>query len=250
MRSVPFLLRTWVFVLGSVLLAALLVFASYRLYLVADKRSDFLVKLGEYALQVAIIVLAGAAVKQLLEWRATVRMERTHQADLRREFLRRLRAVHITVLNARDLMAAHRTPKTWAEQSRKLIESIPVLQEIGEDLQVAEALFGGEQEAILKGIEGMAAYLERCRHEYMKNHEVVGSNREDQRLLESAIDSRKMAWTSDFMDGKGSFEVEYVTELLKAKLPMREAVMSGGGIGRGSQSIPALDAGSSKPVHT
>jgi hypothetical protein len=230
------------FIVGSVFLAVIFSFWSRQLYAVANNSPQFLLKLGEYFLQIALIVLVGAAVKAFVEWRDAVQLDRNYDAALRAEFLRRLRAVHMTVLNARDLMWAHRTARTWGEQSRRLLADIPVLQEIQEDLLVAPKLFGTKQQAILEGMEGMARYLEDCRVEYVAKHESVEADREAGKPLKDTVKAGQMSWADGFMSGAATLPAAYHDNLMNAKVPMREAVMAG--TGRPARSPPVAPAGS------
>ena len=86
-------LRRMGFIVGSVFLAVVFSFWSRQLYAVANNSPQFVLKLGEYFLQIALIVLVGAAVKAFVEWRDAVQLDRNYDAALRAEFLRRLRAV-------------------------------------------------------------------------------------------------------------------------------------------------------------
>jgi hypothetical protein len=130
------------------------------------------------------------------------------------------------VLNSRDLMRAHKSPKTWTEQSRRLIAYIPELEEIAEDLRVAPSLFGDVQQSIIEGIVEMIRYLHSCRDEYVTSHESVDADWPTKTLADT-IKERGMSWTRDFVDGAGTYRSQYTSNLLKAKLPMRQAVYAG-----------------------
>jgi len=227
MEKGPIVLRRPVFAALSLVLAATFAFLSKQLFELSGKGSDFTSKLGEHALQIAVIVLVGAAVKEFLEWRTNARANHALRVDLRADFLRRLRSVHMSVLNSRVLMRAHKSAKTWAEQSRRLIASIPELEEIAEDLRVAPALFGEHQPSILNGLEGVVRYLERCREEYVASHEFVDSDWHSRKVLADTIDERRMSWAKDFLAAEGTFSSDYTRNLLNAKLPMRQAVFAG-----------------------
>lgn len=81
--------------------------------------ADFYTELGELALQLAVVVVIGALIKAVADWGTSQR--RRHAEKLETRILRRVRALYVTVANARDLMNAHRTPKTYRKQSRRLM---------------------------------------------------------------------------------------------------------------------------------
>jgi len=96
--------------------------------------------------------------------------------EARKEFLRRVRAVHVTIQNARDLMNAHQSAKTWGEQSRRLMKLRPEVEEISEDLKASDSLFVRQSE-IIDGLEGIASYLAKAGEEYVRSHKqsIVGT---------------------------------------------------------------------------
>lgn len=221
----PVLLQRPFFIFGSLTLAFVFALLSYWLYLISNKSAEFLAKLGEYALQISILVLAGAAVKEFVDWRNSIKLEADRNKELRGQFLQRLREAHVKILYSRDLMRAHRSAKTWSEQSRNLIQIIAEIEEISEDLQTSPQLFP-HQDIIIYNIEGIISYLAKGRKEYIEHHNRIDASYKEGIRLTDAIRNNNMQWTNDFMEGSGIFMTEYATYLRNAKTPMRKAVFT------------------------
>jgi hypothetical protein len=220
----PFYLNRKTFAILSILLSIGFAYVAWYLYRQSDKPNDeILFKLGEFALQIAIFVLIGAAVKEIVEWRTAEKGRYLKDAEMRADFLKRLRDMHIKILQSRDLMLAHQSAKTWAEESRNLMQVIPELEEISEELKVYTNLFE-EQEQIEEGVEGIITYLKNCREEYMSNHEAVGSDWKATGRLDDTINKRGMVWYRDFTSGTDKYEADYIRNLKRAKLRMRSQV--------------------------
>jgi hypothetical protein len=223
MDQEPLLLRRPVFVIGSFVLALLFSLFAYWLYVMINQEKEFTTKLGELALQIAILVIAGAAVKEFVDWRITIRTSIERRKELRREFLQRLRDIHAKIMYSRDLMRAHQSAKTWSEQSRNIMQIINGIEELSEDLKASPDLFT-QQDKIISNIEGIVSYLDKGRDEYIQNHDKVESAYKDGRRLIDAVKIHKMAWVDDFMNGNNTFETQYILLIRNAKAPMRQAV--------------------------
>jgi hypothetical protein len=219
----PWLLRRPVFLILSFLVAAIATVVAYWLYIEAGQGPKFVTKLREQLLQIWVVVLAGIVIKEIVDWRTGVTEEYARKAELRREFLSRLQKIHVIVAYAHDLMRAHRSPKTWSEQSRNLMKTIAEVKEIIEDLRASPDLFR-DQADILAAIEKIVSYLSDCRDEYIENHRYVDSNWKEEKGLDHTVQEQQMDWTRDFLAGTGSYQSEYLENLQMAKLPMRQAV--------------------------
>ncbi len=108
--------------------------------------------------------------------------------------------------------------------------------EISEDLKASPGLFDDQGE-IVGGIEGIIAYLEDCREEYAAKHSDVDADGKRGASLLESIRKHNMRWTHDFFHAEGSFKSKYVANLLKSKLPMRQAVF-----GNTASNTPAQPA--------
>ena len=195
-----------------------------HLYNVASKpATDFYAKLGELALQLAVVVIVGALVKVAVDWGASQRARYLEKLEARKEFMRRVRAMHVTIQNARDLMNAHHSAKTWGEQSRRLMELRPEVEEISEDLKASDSLFA-EQTEIVNGLEAIISYLAKAGEEYVKNHNLVDIRHRAGHSLSSTIDNCKMIWVRDFMAGGEDYKNNYEANLTKSKGAMRAEV--------------------------
>lgn len=218
-------------IVGTILFAAIALLASgglilsgQYLYSVGGKPvTDFYGKLGELALQLSVVVIVGALLKVLLDWGSSQRARYREKLEHRQEFLRRVRAMHVAIQNARDLMNAHRSPKTWSEQSRRLMELRPEVEEIAEDLKASANLFEKQIE-IIDGLEAIIKYLEKAGEEYVNSHEAVDSGYKAGRRLDDTILEEKMSWVHDFMQAGETYKHDYVANLTKSKGAMRHDV--------------------------
>jgi hypothetical protein len=131
--------------------------------------------------------------------------------------------MHVTVENARDLMNAHQSAKTWAEQSRRLMELRPQVEEISEDLKASGQLFDKQTE-IVAGLEAIISYLLAARDEYRGAHQAVDSGHKAGKELRETIAQNKMTWVSDFMDSGENFQRNYESNLTNSKGAMRREV--------------------------
>jgi len=219
-RSAPM----WGTVLLTVLaiaIAGVLIFVGLRLYTLGAKPlEDFYVKLGELALQLAVVVIVGALVKTVVDWGTSQRARYLEKLEARKEFLRRVRAIHVAIKYSRDLLNAHRSAKTWTEQSRRLMELRPDVEEISEDLKASPKLFAKNIE-IINGLEGIITYLEEAAEEYVRSHEAVDSGYNAGKSLAQTIQDRNMTWIRDFIEGGEGYKKKYEANLSRSKSPMR-----------------------------
>jgi hypothetical protein len=215
---------TVIFAAVALCVAGFAILVGWQLYASAAKPpTDFYAKLGELALQLAVVVIVGAFVKELVEWGASQRARYAEKIEARKEFMRRVRAMHVAVQNARDLMNAHRSPKTWGEQSRRLMELRPEVEEISEDLKASGNLFAN-QIAIVDGLEKIIAYLQSAGDEYVRSHDAVDNGHKTGRSLVSTLEEKSMTWVRDFMAGGEGYKANYEANLTKSKGAMRSEV--------------------------
>jgi hypothetical protein len=218
---------TVVFFFIAVVVAAGLLYAGRKLYeLAAQPSSAYYTKLGELTLQLAIIVIVGALIKAAIDWGTTQRARHLATLEMRMDFMRRVRAVHVTIASARDLLNAHRSPKTYGEQLRRLMELSPEVVDIQEDLKASPALFK-EQEQIMQGLTGIIEYLDAGRQEYVVRHSDVADGYKANQTLQNTIEKSGMQWVKDFMDGGANYHDKYALNLIKAKVTMRSEIYGG-----------------------
>ena len=180
-------------------------------------------KLGELSLQLVVIVVIGAGIKTIIGWRDAKLAEYGEKLRSRDEFLKRVRAVHVTVERARTLLEAHRSAKTYGEQLRELIRLRPEAEEIIEDLRVSQSLFA-EQDAILQGLEGIVGFLQEGATEYVRNHNNVDSGWKNGEAWESLMAKHEMNWVRDFVEQGEQFTEKYENNLINSKGKMRQEV--------------------------
>lgn len=198
-----------------------LIWASAQLFVAAGSTgTPFQTKLAELTLQLAVIVVIGAIAKALFDWGMAQRSREKRKREAQVEFLKRVRAAHIVVQHARDLLKAHRSPKTYGEQLRRLMELRPEVEEISEDLRVSSGLFKDQVE-IEEGLEGIVSYLIAGSEEYVSSHEHVEAGHKAGESLASTIDVHGMKWTKDLITAGSSYGEGYLKSLAKVKGAMR-----------------------------
>ena len=218
-------------ILGHVFFVAVAVGAAlasvgigWYLYRIAAKPAgDFYTKLGELVLQLAVIVIVGALAKIAVDWGASQRVRDLEKHEAQKEFMRRVRAMHVTVQNARDLMNAHQSAKTWGQQSRRLMQLRPDVEEISEDLKASHGLFA-KQGDIIEGLEGIILYLAAAGKEYVRSHAAVDAGYKAGRDFSDTLAHESMDWVSDFLAGGDGFSEKYEANLVKSKGAMRSEV--------------------------
>jgi len=223
----PPILGTILFALIAISVAFGSTLVGYRLYILARKPiPDFYTKLGDLALELSVVVIVGALIKAVVDWGTSQRRRHDEKIETRLEFMKRVRAMHVAVENSRDLLNAHGTPRTYGEQSRRLMELRPEVEEISEDLKASSDLFE-EQRIIVDGLEGIVNYLRQGGEEYVRCHEAVdaGFNPQNARLsFFSTAESKGMEWIRDFMGAGREYRRNYVANLSKAKGTMRSEI--------------------------
>jgi hypothetical protein len=243
-RTEPAVIRPIFFALSCIVLAVAAFLAARYLYWKGGRSLDFVPKVGEHLLQLALVILAGAAVKELIQWRDRLKADHARKIQLQHEFLTRLRSAHVSVRRSRDLMRAHNSARTWAEQSRSIIDQIPDLEELAEELKAADGLFDRYHSDIISGVEGMISYLGGGRDEYIARHRdvdadwnaAVEANAPTGDRLARTVQERRMTWIRDFMGGSGTFLTGYDANVRRAKLPMRLVVL-----GERATALPSAD---------
>src|SRR5262249_14241101 len=129
----------------------------------------------------------------------------------------------VTIQNAKDLVNAHQSAKTWGEQSRRLMELRPEVEEIVEDLKVSDGLFARQTE-IVDGLEGIISYLAKAGKEYVRSHDVIASGHKAGKSLSETINKESMTWLRDFMVGGEGYKNNYEENLTRSKGAMRAEV--------------------------
>jgi DNA-binding transcriptional MerR regulator len=218
-------------IVGTVLFATFAVFVAvvaivigWSLYAHAARpATEFYAKLGEISLQLAIVIIIGALVKAMVDWGTSQHSRYREQLEDRKEFLRRVRAMHVTIQNARDLMNAHASARTWGEQSRRLMQLRPEVEEISEDLKASRKLFA-KQSQIVDGLEAIVTYLNEAGNEYVEKHSAVDRGHKDSQRLLDTISQENMAWVRNFMEGGDGYKNSYEANLTKSKGAMRAEV--------------------------
>ena len=212
-------LITSAFVALAVITAVLLVYTGKWLFAAAGKQStDYLAKLGELTLQLALVAVIGGLLKILIAWGAAFKARQIAQNEKRMDLLRRVRSIHMTIENARELLIAHHSAKTYTEQLRRLMALRPEVEEISEEVNDSGPLFRNREE-IRSGLEHVAAYLKSGADEYIAEHGRVLAA--DPTKLSEAIRANNMIWVRDLMDTGANYNERYAANLVRVKRNIR-----------------------------
>jgi hypothetical protein len=222
-RNRSWVLQAGLFVAFALVFSAGLAWAGSTAFAGGGKsRADYLAKVGELFLQLAVIVVVGGLAKAVIDWGVAIKTRAIERNEQRLDLLRRLRAVHVAVSNARDLLNAHGSAKTWSEQMRRVMGLRTEVEELSEDVKASTDLFSQKVE-ICKGLEEIVRFLKNGRDEYVAHHRNVDADfkrDKDGYLLSKTIEDQKMDWVRELMESGARFE-SYTANLVKAKVAMR-----------------------------
>jgi hypothetical protein len=222
--------------------AGVLVFIANLLYDSAPADSSFEQKVGELLLQLALIVIVGAVLgalfKAAVNWVTVQGIRQREIADRQMDLLRRIRAAHVAIEHARSLLKAHTmnpgvSADTYHEQSKRLMEVRPQLEEVAQELTASQDLFAG-QEGMREAVDRIVDYLAQGESEYLHNNasvdRAIGSYglRRRRRTLRHAAEHLQLEWIMDFMDKGPRFSAGYEQNLDKSKGAMRLQVFGKG----------------------
>lgn len=220
----PPTLKVALFVLAALGVSVMAIAGGAYLYeLAAKPKTAFYAELGSLALQLGVAVIVGALIKVVVDWGLSQRARYNEKLEARKEFMRRVRTMHVVIQNAKDLLNAHQSAKTWGEQSRRLMELRPEVEEISEDMKASHGLFA-QQATIIEGLEAIILYLTESGREYVDSHGVVDSDFKNGERLATTIHRTGMTWVQDFMQGGADYQQRYVANLSKSKGAMRKEV--------------------------
>jgi DNA-binding transcriptional MerR regulator len=222
----PPLRGTLVFTIFAICLAFLLLVIGWRLYDMGEKKgTEYYALLGELIMQLAVLAVAGALFNFLFHWGTSQSARYFEKLAERKEFLRRVRTMHVTIQNARDLLNADSSAKTWNEQSRRLMELRAEVQEICDDLQESGRLFE-QQIAIVDDLKAIIKYLKKGDEEYVRCYVAVDEGDKAASSLSNTIEHEKMTWVRDFMDKGDEYTKRYEKHLKASKGAMRREIYS------------------------
>jgi len=208
----------------AVATAVLLAFSSKFFYSAAGKsNADYLLKLGELTMQLALIAVLGAVAKGLIDWGTASHSRRLDEQERRLDFLRRVRNVHVTMDSATQLLNAHNSARTYGEQLRRLMALRPEIEEVSEDISAAGDLFV-ECVEIRDRLEAIARYLAEGADEYVRHHGDVTAGDALHQTLRQSIAAHKMGWIHDLMEGGPKFGERYVQNLRETKGRIRREI--------------------------
>lgn len=198
---------------------------AWHFYWAAAKTpADFQAKLGDLVLQLAIIVVIGGGIKGIGEWLQGRAARLKELATQRRELAARARAAHVVVEQARELLRAHRSPKTYSEQMQRLIALRYEVEDLQADVEASNDLFSGS-EGIGKALSGIVKYLGEGAEEYGPGlgHEHVDSGWKAKQSFDETLLNSRMDWIRDFLEAGPRYQA-YLKNLTDSKGVMRAQV--------------------------
>ena len=213
---------TVVFGSAAIFVFFILVWAAWLIYKLSEN-SPFFAKLGDLTLQLSVLVIVGAVLKELVDWGTSQHSRHRERIEKRMDFMRRARAMHLEVAYARDLLNAHRSGETYGERLRRLILLRGEIGEIVEDLRASPKLFE-KQDEVMAAFEAINDYLDGGRVEYIRCHDDVDADARAKETLSVTIERKAMAWVRDFMEGGALFRSHYDENLDRSKGSMRQDV--------------------------
>ncbi|MBA2559664.1 MAG: hypothetical protein H0V07_07185 [Propionibacteriales bacterium] len=206
---------------GLVAVAAVVGLIAWRLF-EGSSPDTFGRALAGLLLQLALIVVLGAAIKFVVDSYADRRARLDREQQERIELLRRMRAQHVKVAFAQRLILAHQTGKTYTEQLRVLMIVGAELEDLAEDVRATVDLFGDDHGTVIFGIEEIVSYLAEGSAEYVECHAKVDADAVAKKNLEHMIRTHNMVWVKEFIAPSPSFPDSYAQSLAKCKGRMRQ----------------------------
>jgi len=210
-------------VLSPLAVAAVGIAAAVVLVLVAKPifevsgSDSFERKVAELLLQLALVVVLGALVKLLIDSYADRKARLDADNAKRADLLRRVRAEHVKVASAQQLLLAHNSGRTYSTQLQILMLAVPELEDIAEDIRAAPTLFGPDNSTIVDGIEAMVAYLKQGADEYVRCHRHVDADAQAGRSLDVTIREWDMDWVRDLGRAAPAFPARYAAAVDASK---------------------------------
>ena len=214
----PLLLSSRAFVAGALVLAVVLGLLGIWLYKASPAQAELNKKLADLALDGAFGCLLVLAVKELLARRDEGRARNSRRLEVQTEFFRRTRDACSRVIWAKDLLEAHKSAKTWSEQSRELIRLREEFNQLVEDMESLPNLFES-QDKIGNDLRAIVHYLDGCRREYIRCHEAVDADWK-KKPLEATFREQEMIWIVDFIESKDGFKDGFQRAAVTSKAKM------------------------------
>jgi hypothetical protein len=170
---------------------------------------DWLNLLG--VLNIPIVVGLGTVwITQIQGQRDKQLAEQQKKLETQRDFIRRVREAEATIEDARELMEANDSGRTWVEQLVQLRLLNREVGQIYQDLEFSPQLpqLFTDQEVIRSSHIGVIKlYLDKANAEYDKFHSFVDQSAQNKKKLKDIIKDSKevkgeeMTWTDDFIKG-------------------------------------------------
>jgi hypothetical protein len=211
----------WVWGL-AVLVAAVCAEVARRLFLAYGENS-YGRAVAEALIEIAFVVVVGAALNHLLQAAARTRAEAEAKRGKSLEFLQRLRSLGAEVEHARKLMTVQQTAKTYAEQHRALMQITPRLTDLRQELHAERDLFDDQHATtITDDIGRLIEYLNAGESEFRGHYKDVKVVPGPEYSIAAVPDSRNvLAWTWDFIEGGPGFRNSCAVPLADAKTLLR-----------------------------
>jgi hypothetical protein len=217
--------------LAALTAAVVFALASYHW---SKSYDQFVENAAALLLELGMLVIFGLLIGVLINNGVTRRARKLEELQRLKEFIRRAAAINAKVQNARDLLVAAWSGKTWGEQSRRLMEVRPEVEDLSEDVKFSSELFSNPVD-VLQKLQKIADYLEEGRKEYLEKRDEIedayntsqikeeGKKRE---RAQGAFDSKllSMPWAIGLVTGRDAYKTDFEPSIIEIKKILRTAV--------------------------
>ena len=140
-----------------------------------DSVNELLIHIGKTGATLSLITVLGALVRQALKERDETRIKEKEKQDFYRGLLADFKSVYDRVENCRLLVEAHRSAKTYGEQSRELVGGVVTLHNIRRAL---DPEFPKLKEELEEPIDAMIKFLKKLLAEFRNKYRGISKLQE------------------------------------------------------------------------
>ncbi|MDB5013203.1 MAG: hypothetical protein JWQ25_1405, partial [Daejeonella sp.] len=129
-----------------------------------------LVEMGKTGASLSLITVIGGLVQWILKERDTAMQRQKEKLTFYKNVLSDFKSVYDKVENARLLIQAHRTAKTYGEQMRELINGVVILHNVKRALNPEFPIL---QQELSSPIQAMILFIKDLLNEYRDNYKRI-----------------------------------------------------------------------------